>query len=94
MRADNDNLSPDAVTWCGNLFRSLNDKGVWAVPRSGLLFQRQGDVLVLVDRMPHIAEMPVTADELVAAQDAEFDAIQRHFAAVSVTVTKALGGRV
>ena len=30
------------------------------VPRSGLIFQRQDGELVLIDRMPHTQEMPVT----------------------------------
>jgi hypothetical protein len=93
MTVLNDNLDPDGVAWCKKLLNSLNDHGVWGVPRSGLMFQRQGDMLVLIDRMPYMDGMPVTPAQLVAQQDAEFELTRRYFAAAGITVAMGLGSR-
>ena len=38
--------------WSRNLFRMLKDGGRWGVPRSGLIYEKQGDTFALVERTP------------------------------------------
>jgi hypothetical protein len=76
------------VVWCFRLFHSLAEGGTWAVPRSGLIFQRQGDKLVLIQMMPHDPAMPMSADELRAYQQDDYDAIASRFRAGGIPVEK------
>lgn len=41
----------DHLKWCRKTFRMLNDGGVWVVPRSGLVFKREGEQLRLIERL-------------------------------------------
>jgi hypothetical protein len=76
------------VEWSRRLFALMPDGGVWGVPRSGLLFRKDGDTLVLIGSMPWEDGMPMTEDELTKQQDAEYADIQRHFEAAGVMVTR------
>ena len=67
----------------------MADKAVWAIPRSGLVFQRQGDGLVLIMVMPHDPALPLTEDELREYQREEYDAVKAHFEAAGVPVSSA-----
>lgn len=84
-------MKPDDIQWSQGLFASLKDGGVWAVPRSGLIFSRKGDTLVLVSRMPYDARMPFSQDMLEAVQASDFDAISQHMAAAGVPVFDSTG---
>jgi hypothetical protein len=64
--------------WCRNLFASLNDGGVWGVPRSGLTFKRRGDRLVLVDRAMGFDSRDQQADYLT---------IRQRFGAANIAIT-------
>ena len=68
----------------------LRDGGFWAVPRSGLVFQRQGDTLALVELMPWMPEMKgrITQAELDEQQACEYDQIRDHMLAAGITVTR------
>jgi len=76
--------------WCSGMFDLLEEGGIWGVPRSGLVFQKQVDppTLLLTDRMPHIEGMPITPEELREMQDAEFAQIRDEFAKAGITVTE------
>ena len=63
-------MSADA-RWCRRTFDSLVDRGRWAVPRSGLIFERRGTVLHLVSRMPFTDELSAAA---TAGRDVPADA--------------------
>jgi len=76
------------VTWSRNLFDSMKDGGTWAVPRSGMIFQRHGNELVLMTAMPHMAEMPITPKQLTEQQDGEFKSIKAHFEAAGIPVRR------
>ncbi len=88
------------AAWCRVHFAHMRDGGVWAVPRSGLLFTRKGETLVLTARMPYTAELREAADEgldvpadepaLRAYQDEDFLSIQEHFKQAGITVTNGL----
>ena len=88
------------AAWCRVHFAHMRDGGVWAVPRSGLLFTRKGDELELTARMPFTDELQAAADEgldvpadeatLRAYQDDDFLMIQRHFKQAGITVTNGL----
>lgn len=82
-------LNPAHVAWCQNLWNMMADGGAWAVPRSGLIFNKRGGKLVLVARMPYDEEaMPgtITAEELSLQQSNDFEGTRAHFAAFGVTV--------
>lgn len=86
-----DQLNPSDVEWSRNHFQIIMDGGTWAVPRSGLIFQKRSTRLELIARMPHNPDMPLTADELREQQRSEFDRIKSHFEAAGVTVVNACG---
>lgn len=72
--------------WCRNLFESLREGGIWTVPRSGLVFTRKADRLVLTEAMPYDRSMPITEAQMQEQQDSDFDSIRDHFAAAGITV--------
>lgn len=78
------------VAWCRGQFAMLADGAVWLVPRSGLIFQRQGDTLVLTELMPWMPEMEgtITPAQLDEQQAGEYDQIRDHMRAAGVTVTR------
>ena len=82
----NGRLNPAHVEWSRNQFRIMANGGTWAVPRSGLIFNRRGDTLVLTARMPHDPTMPCSAQELSEQQQGDVDSIKRHFEAAGITV--------
>lgn len=79
-------MKPEDIEWSRRHFASMADGGTWAMPRSGLIFNRRGDSLVLTCRMPHMVEMPCSAVELTAQQDSDYAIIKKHFEAAGVTV--------
>lgn len=81
------------VAWSRGIFDSLRDGGVWAVPRSGLVFTRRGAGLVLTSRLPWDAAMAIAKDRLIAYQAADFDAIAATMLAAGVPVTDSTGLR-
>ncbi len=89
-------LKPSDIVWSRQLFDSLVDGGMWAVPRSGLVFHRRSDRMVLTDRMPYTTEMahaaargddvPPDVDALWDYQQKDFDLIAMAFRAAGVEV--------
>jgi hypothetical protein len=73
--------------WSKMMFVSLHEGGVWGVPRSGLIFQKARNKLVLIDLMPHDEGMPITADELLVQQWEDFKQIREEFAKADVRVS-------
>jgi hypothetical protein len=84
--------------WSREHFRTLRQQGVWGVPRSGLVFQKRGDKLVLIERMPHDHSlvsgqpMPMGAAELRAYQDEDFEVIRREFGLAGIEVIDGTDG--
>jgi len=78
--------------WCRQMRRSLREDGRWGIPRSGLIFAKQKGQLVLVAEMPHVPEMPITAEQLKRQQDSDFNATVDHFGRVGVKVIRQVGG--
>lgn len=76
------------VPWCKVTFASLVEGGVWGVPRSGLIFRKEGGALVLAQEMPYDEAMPITPEQLREQQDAEFEQIREHFAAAGIEVRR------
>ena len=80
-------LDPLHVAWCRNHFRiMMTEGGTWGVPRSGLMFRRQGNRLELIARMPHHPDMPCSPAQLHEQQQSEFDNTKLHFEAAGVNV--------
>lgn len=67
------------IQWCKDLFESLNDGGKWAVPRSGLIFTKSGDKLVLDAMLPGFNKED---------QDSEFDLIREYFFEAGISVKR------
>ena len=74
--------------WCRNLFSTLSEGGAWGIPRSGLVFQKRGGMLVLVDQMPHVEAMPITPAQLAEQQQGDFDATKVEFGRAGVLVVR------
>jgi hypothetical protein len=79
-------MDREHVEWSRRQFAMMKDGGVWGVPRSGLIFQRQGNELALINRMPHAEEMPVTPEQLAEQQRSDIAVITAHFGAAGVVV--------
>ena len=76
------------ILWARGLWESLRDRGIWAVPRSGLVFQKreaEGTFAVTM-RMPHDPAMPLTAEQLDEQQREEVIAIRARFEPIGIAV--------
>ena len=74
----------DHSLWCRNTFDLMAERGIWGVPRSGLTFQRRGNMLVLVKRATgHDAR----------DQQGDFAACQRQFAKADIKITDETEGK-
>jgi hypothetical protein len=83
-----DTLTPEAIEWSRNHFNMLAEGGTWGVPRSGLLFIKQGGTLLLSQRMPWQDGMPMTAEELDKFQIEDYECIKANFEAAGITVER------
>ena len=86
-----DALNPDHVEWSRNQFRIIANGGSWGVPRSGLIFNKRGNTLVLIARMPHDPAMPITAAQLREQQDTDYAGTVLHFGAAGIEVIDKTG---
>jgi hypothetical protein len=76
------------IEWSRRHFAMMKDGGTWAVPRSGMIFQKKGNALILISEMPHMPEMPITAEQLREQQDGDFRVIKEYFEAAGVAIRK------
>jgi hypothetical protein len=76
------------VAWCQSMHSMLQMGGYWAVPRSGLIFRKSVEGLVLVEVMPWMADMPMTEDELHKYQESDYLEHQRQFELAGIRVLK------
>lgn len=81
-------ISPEYIQWCKNQYELVEENGVWAVPRSGLVFQKKDGKFTLVMRIP-IAD-PDKKKEWEELQEADYEAIKEHFEAAGITVDRKL----
>jgi hypothetical protein len=77
------------------VWNMLRDRGVWTVPRCGLIYQkREGEnVLALIERMPWDEGMPLAAEELREFQDDDHEGIGQIFNAIGITVVDHTDGK-
>lgn len=76
------------VAWCRRLFDSIRDGGTWAIPRSGLIFNKHGNALVLVESMPWSDELPITEAQLREQQDSDYEGCVEHFGLAGIEVRR------
>ena len=67
------------TAWCQQIMRSLAEGGIWGVPRSGLVFTKRGNTLVLTSQMPHMDGLPMSAEELAEYQREDYELIKERF---------------
>jgi len=79
-------MNPSDIAWSTQMFNQLAEGAMWGVPRSGMIFQRRGNALVLIGKMPHEEGMPISSDELTVQQAAEYESIRQHFEAAGFDV--------
>ena len=81
----------EALLFCQNTWRWLNDGGCWAVPRSGLMYRKDEAAmqLVLYARVPWDAEMPMTPAQLLEQQDSDHAMNVEMFGMAGITVVDA-----
>lgn len=77
------------ITWMRELANGLAPGGMWGVPRSGLIFTRTDTGLMLTAQMPWTDELPITREELIEQQDADYDAIRVRGELAGIPVTRA-----
>lgn len=83
-------MNPSHIQWCRNMFASIKDGGTWGIPRSGLIFTRRGEKLVLTTSLPaDVANIPITENQLRELQEDDYEATKAHFAAAGIVVEKA-----
>lgn len=76
--------------WCQKMMDSLVTGGVWALKRSGLIFQKMSPIeLVLISQMPHDPAMPITAEQLKEQQESDFRETKIQFGYIGVEVRRA-----
>jgi hypothetical protein len=88
---------PKHTGWCKRQHAILSNHGRWAVPRSGLVFQKTEKGFALDNVMPFTDDMgmasvmgrdvPSTPEELLDYQRNDFACIRRHFKAARLEVT-------
>jgi hypothetical protein len=81
-----DALVSEHTEWCRRHFTLMAEEGVWGVPRWGLVFQKRGDRLVLIERMPHEPGMPMTTAQVRELQDDGFAATRQEFGLAGIEV--------
>jgi hypothetical protein len=81
-------MKSDHIAWCRNMFSMLAEGGMWAVPRSGLIFNRVGEELILATEMPWQADLSGTPQDWADFQADEFESIREHFGAAGITVKR------
>jgi hypothetical protein len=98
------NTEQDHIHWCKQNYALLKNGGSWAVPRSGLIFQRTENGYELINVMPYTDDMaigaylgkdvPQSAEELLAYQRSDFAVIKKYntLAGLEVTDPKGLLG--
>lgn len=82
-------LNPAHVEWCRKMFAKMRDKAIWGIPRNGLLFERQGNELVLIGRQPYHPGMGGSERRWLQYQESQLEETREHFAAAGVTVRDA-----
>lgn len=80
--------SDEEVAWCSQLWESIRDGGVWAIPRTGLIFQKRVNPprLVLTNRMPYHPAMECTPEDLQESQNSDLIATRERFWLLGVSV--------
>jgi hypothetical protein len=78
----------EQTKWAESMWGMLADGGVWGVPRSGLMYRKDGNSLVLYARMPWEEGMPLTREELQEQQDDDHRGIVVLFTVIGVEVTE------
>ena len=82
----------DHDEWCRRTFAMVRDGGVWAIPRSGLVFRKDAGArrFTLIARMPWAPELEgrITAEQLLEQQEAEYEATREAFEHAGIEVVK------
>lgn len=78
-------ISPSNVEWARDLFNSLADGGRWQIPATGLIYQRRGDRLVLIQRLEQNAT-GISGQRLTTRQNEQHQETIRHFAVAGIFV--------
>jgi hypothetical protein len=72
-------MSEQVTEWCRQVFRTLAEGGTWAIPRSALIWKKQGNALVLIGKMQYHRDLPMTEAEWIEHQQSDYDATKEEF---------------
>ena len=72
--------------WATKLWAMLNEGGIWGIPRSGLVFRKEGQLFILQDRMPYLEGMPYTEADWLELQADDIEGVTNMMAGIGVTV--------
>jgi hypothetical protein len=84
-------MNSEHIEWSRKLFWALNDNGIWAVPRSGLVFQKRGGSFYLIRRYPWDSSFSFPKEKMLSYQLSDFNEISRHMVAAGVPVEDETG---
>jgi len=82
-------FSQSDVLWCLHTFSMLSLDGVWAMPRSGLVFRKTSlspPTLELIETMPHMPGMPLDSTSLREFQREDLEVTRRAFREAGITI--------
>ena len=85
-------IETNYISWSQAHFNLMADGGTWAIPRTGLVYRREGEALALVSRMPWHESMGITAERLRKWQDDEISAIRLNFEKAGISVVYRTNG--
>lgn len=79
-------IKPEFIQWCKDQYELVSEHGTWAIPRSGLVFQKKEGKFVLVSKLPAIASD--TKKEWEQLQEEDYQSIKEHFKAAGIEITR------
>jgi hypothetical protein len=77
-------LDPEHLAWCRRQMDLLAEDGLWVVPRSGLVFRKRNDTLMLIGR----SDPP--PGWTLAEQEDDYEVIREYMDAAGIKVGREL----
>jgi len=79
-------IKPEFIQWCKAQYELVSENGTWAVPRSGLVFQKRDNKFVLVMKIPiPDSDKKQKWEQL---QEEDYQTIKEHFEAAGIEITR------
>jgi hypothetical protein len=77
------------AAWCRQHFARMGPGCIWAVPRTGLIFRRTGNVLLWVGTIPPEPAKRMSPAKLAEAREDDYESHADHFSRAGVSINRA-----